>query len=723
MADNDIIYLEDFIEPEHLLGQIDIDEQLSKLHKHVAKGYEDNFERSDDLVDMWELYKCKLNQNQTYSGESKIFIPIVHNAVNARKTRFVNQIFPQSKRHVECITTDGTIPDSILSLAEHYIGATKLRTQVIPAVCVNGDVEGQYNLYVSWKTIERTIKRRVKLPVDPRSGQVKGQGKDEAILLETVKDGMPDVEVIHDSDISILPKTADSIDDAIESGGSASIIRRWSKATLDRMSDEGVIDKGAAEKLIEDMDAVSSKINVRNTKKKLVEGTGQKVSSGKQIEVYEIWTKLKIKEKKTNSKKGSSLNSVTSSLKRRPKRKLCQIFHRSDGTVLGCRENVYWNNRCPILSCPVVKIGGQFKGDSRVKFCDKMQYAANDAVNIAMDSAMYSLMPIVLTDPERNPRVASMIMSMAAIWEVDPKSTQIVTFPDLWEKGFGIAEQAKNVILQTLSVSPAAITQTGVKKKPSQAELANEQAVDILTTADAVTVLEEGILTPLIQWFVDLDYQFRDRALTIKKYGPMGVEANMEEVEPLQMNERFEFRWLGVEAARNASQIQQQIAGMNVLRGIPPQMYMGYELNLGPMIASFVEATFGPRLSQQTFKPMRATLSLPPEQENELLVGGFEVHPAPADDDAQHIQIHGQLLKMAGPLADPHGMVRTHIQAHMVQMQRKQQAQQPQGQPGAPGGPPGARGLPGQQGQGLSLCAALRVPRTRLVPFQLSNRT
>ena len=119
MAKKDHIYLDEYEEPEHLLGDKDIEEQLFKVYQNVAKGFQDGSDRVDTIVDYWDIYNCKLNEKQTYNGESQVFVPLVHNALNARKTRFVNQIFPVSGRHVECITVDGGIPDGILSLVEH----------------------------------------------------------------------------------------------------------------------------------------------------------------------------------------------------------------------------------------------------------------------------------------------------------------------------------------------------------------------------------------------------------------------------------------------------------------------------------------------------------------------------------------------------------------------------------------------------------------------------
>ena len=82
--------------------------QLIDLYHDVKKGFTDQKERADDQQDYWDIYNNKLGQNQFYSGNSQIFAPIVYNAINARKTRFINQIFPMSGRCVEVVSEDGT---------------------------------------------------------------------------------------------------------------------------------------------------------------------------------------------------------------------------------------------------------------------------------------------------------------------------------------------------------------------------------------------------------------------------------------------------------------------------------------------------------------------------------------------------------------------------------------------------------------------------------------
>ena len=209
----------------------------------------------------------------------------------------------------------------------------------------------------------------------------------------------------------------------------------------------------------------------------------------------------------------------------------------------------------------------------------------------------------------------------------------------------------------------------------------------MLTTAEAVSVLEENILSPLLTRIVEYDHQFRDKAMLVRSFGEVGRKAIMEEIEPTQIDRRFEFKWLGVEAAKNAARMQQQIAGINVLRGIQPQMYPGYKLNLAPVLVQMVENLFGPRLAPLVFTE-ETELSVDPNIENTMMEHGFDAPIHPADDDMAHMQAHMQAMQAT---QDLHGTIRKHLTRHQQQMQHKAMAQQHQvsGTPQQPGGAPG----------------------------------
>jgi hypothetical protein len=664
---------------EELSTRKSVNKALLDIYKDVEKGFDDQRPRADQQMDDWDIFNCVLGSKQFYNGTNQLFMPIVRNAIEARKTRFTNQIFPTSQRNVEVISSDGETPNALVALLEHYIKKARLRTQVMPALMKNGDVEGQYNIYVSWRKTKRHVVQRVRKPVEIDEGISDPDEDIETIEEETLTHGSPLVEVIADSDVLVLPQTADSEDDALAEGGSVTILRRWSKARIRRMIKEGDLEKQAAEKLLKVMADETGGSQRHDKPKEMVDAAGiKKDGRGKFALVYETWTVLAIEGE----------------------RRICRAYLGGPDNVLGCKRNPLWSDHLPLISSAVAKVQGAFKGKSQIDPVRDLQYLANDTINESADSAVYALMPIVMTDPAKNPRVGSMILSMAAIWETNPNDTKFAQFPEMWKQGLEMVATIKSEVFQTLSVNPAAITQSNSLKKQNQAEVAQNAQVDILTTADAVTVVEEGILTPMLNRMIELDHQYRDEEMAVAQYGELGHRANIEKIPPVQFNRHYQFRWLGVESARNAQMIQQQIAGMNVIRGIPPEQLNGYKVNLVPVISKFIENTFGPRLAPLIFISPEMQMPVPVNEENMLLSEGYKVPTHDMDDDDQHIQAHMMAMKMNEAQGATGGTARKfqeHIFLHMQQKAKKQQAAmaQQQGAPGVPGGAgPGVAGTP-----------------------------
>lgn len=674
---------------DELLEDSGVEKAALEIYQDIAKGFQDQWERSNSQMDYWDIYNCQLGPNQFYSGNSKIFAPIVHDAINARVTRFTNQIFPQSGRNVEVSASEDK-PEALMALLEFYIRKCRLRTKVIPAMLRNGDVEGQYNLVVGWTRNERHVAMRVHRSPTVDALSLPGDEEFDDIQEETIVHQYPSVDVVADADTLVLPATAASIEEAIEMGGSVTVARRWSKAKIRKLIRDEEIDKKRGQTLLENMASLSRQ-QYPDKQKAMADAAGIKVDGGKVIAlVYMTYTKIKI-------------DGV---------RRLVRIYYAGENQILSVRLNPYWCDKVPVLSCAVEKVEGSFKGHSKVKFVDTLQYAANDALNEGMDAAAYALMPIVMTDPQKNPRTGSMVLNVAAIWETSPNDTKFANFPPLWKDAFTIVSQAKDQIFQTLGVNPAMLPQQMMApgKKPNQAAIANEQQIDLLTTADAVTNVEIEILTPLLQWFVALDHQYRDEKMTVRAFGEMGMQVEMEEIEPVQMDRRFEFRWFGVEAARSAQQMQQKMAGINVLRSLPPQAYPGYELNLAPVISQFIEDLFGPRTAPRVFTDIRHKLTLQPEFENQLLEAGYPLLVNPMDDDAAHMQAHMKEFQTHG---DIHGTVREHMMRHQMQMQQKQQAMMMQQQAALQGA--------GAQPSGPRRGAVPGTPRTQGPPGMIHN--
>lgn len=686
-----------FSRDRDLLGRKDskLRKYLDKLFDQIMRGWQDQANRSDNQMDWWDTYFCKLNRNQFYDGNAEIYVPIIRDAINARATRFVNQLFPASGRYIDVTTSDGKQPWEIIGLLSHYIRQGKLKTKVFKPLSRNGDIEGQYNLYVDWREYERQIvSRETHAPQVSMPGASPVDLPDEPdipdIVEEDVTEGCPVCEVLHDADVLVSPATSDSIDEALEVGGFVVIARRWTEEKVKAMAAAGEIDDGEADDLCEQMTVEADK-KTPNPEKRMVEAVGIQ-ERGKVVLVWEVWHKLTLNQRGEFAGRGTG--------QKGGRRRLCRIWFGPDRAALGAKRNPFWNDRCPLLSEPVEKQSGSFKGQSLVEPVASMQYEANDAANEMADADHYGALPIVAVDPDFAGQ-APLIMNVAAIWQVKPESVKFMEFPDLGQRGLRRIQAAMAAIMRSLGVNPAMITSQS-SGKLNQAEIANEQQVDLLTTAEAASVLADGIGTPMLGWMVDLDHQFRDADLTIRQYGIMGIEAKMMDVAPLQNRHRYLFSWCGAEEARlNIAMQQQGTAFINVARGLRQEIQAeGYQLRLGPMLEKAALNIFGAQTGSQTLIDMRHTMSIPPNQENELLEDGFDLPVQPLDQDLEHLKAHQPLMQTG----DPHGVVRMHIALHLKQLQAKQQIQmqqaamqsmQQQGAPGVPGGAgPGVAGTP-----------------------------
>ena len=308
-----------------LLDKPGVEKAALELYKDIEKGFQDQWERSNSQMDYWDIHNCQLGPNQFYSGNSKIYLPLCHDAIAARVTRFVNQIFPQSGRNVEVSASEDK-PEALVALLEFYIRKCKLRTRVIPSLLRNGDVEGQYNLLIGWTRNERHVAMRVHKGPTVDALKIEGEEEFDDIQEETIVHQYPSVEVIADADTLILPATSASIEAAIENGGSVTVVRRWSKAKIRQLIRDGELDKEEGQALLANM-ASKARQQYPDKQKAMTDSAGIKVDAGKSMAlVYLTYAKLKIEGE----------------------RRLCRMYFGGENKTLSVKRNPYWNDKVPI---------------------------------------------------------------------------------------------------------------------------------------------------------------------------------------------------------------------------------------------------------------------------------------------------------------------------------------------------------------------------------------
>jgi len=251
----------------------------------------------------------------------------------------------------------------------------------------------------------------------------------------------------------------------------------------------------------------------------------------------------------------------------------------------------------------------------------------------------------------------------------------------------------KAQIMESMDVNDAMMGRAPAGRKNAQA-IAQQESSAMATIADPVRRFESGIMDPLLEWFYELDQQFRDDDLLIQVEGEVGLAAKAQRIPPQAFSQRYFFKWQGVEQTMGAQRVQQMIGFMNVLRGMPPQALNGRTLDISPIIDYGAQVVLGPNMAPRVIIDNRGKMSIDPEIENEIMGNNMDMQVSPLDDDTEHLQSHQAAAKMTGDLS---GHFRKHMMMHAAQAQAKAQAAAPvaKGQPGVPGGGGGQPGVAG----------------------------
>jgi hypothetical protein len=638
-----------------------------KMYTTIVEAFEEEKrEQIEQIEKNWDIYNCELTDEQVYSGDSQIFVPIVRDAVDARVKRFAGMLFPNVGNLISVISETGVTPQATMSLLQRHVRFAELRT-LIPGLLLNGDIEGQWSILMDWKKTEREVTRKKSTP-----GTLPDDDPIVDVSRETIIDEGPSVEVISAQDLAVIPATISDIQDA----EIVAIARRLSEDQLDDYVEEGWFLQDAVDKLLKDPGKKWAAKD-RSAEAGIKLKTGQKFAM-----IYMVYAKMKVPRSK--------------------KKVPCLLFLGGPDLVLGCVRNPFWSQKIPVISESIERVPGSFWGRSKVEPVAALQYQLNDVTNMGMDSAEYCLLPIVMTDPLKNPRVGGMLYGKAAIWETSPNDTKISSFPPLYKDALMIKNDIKQQIMESMDVNETMLGKAPQGRKNAQA-IAAQSSEAMATIGDFAKRFEVAVMDKQLEWMYELDAQFRDDDMLVMLEGQHGMQAVVETLKPSMMNETYWFKWNGTDAALGAQRIQQMMGMLNVFRGIPPDQLNGRRLDVGPILDFVAEATFGPTMTQNILIDERHKVSIKPELENEFLFNGGDVIPSPMDDDAHHLEVHHQGALMT---SDQNGSFRRHMQLHMTAMQKKQAAQQPQGSPGMPGAPqgqPGAAGtprpgaMPGQQ--------------------------
>lgn len=663
----------------------------AKLYEKIQKCFDNKQEQGDRCEEYWHIFNAELDENQQYMGNSQTYVPAVRDAIKKKIKRTLRQLFPVGHTHVTAVDPLGEEPFANLALAEHYIRNVHLKS-IVRSDLIAGAVTGQWALYVDWTKAYRDVRTLIRTPriVNKIAGEelngvdlddMDDEAFDETLEDEEVVTEGPEIVNAAVEDIVIYPPTCTDPKKAKASG----IKLRMSVDEVQRMIDEGVfVGDQKAQEFVDKMGQPDGGREKKTPPKQRTNEAGVKTEGTyKYALIYEIETKLKLDKDYAES---------------------CLVYYAGKDWPIGIIRNPQWSGLPPLITSQVERIAGTAYGKSEVEPVKWLQWCLNDFHAMGMDSAQYSMLPIVMTDPLKNPNYQSMVIGLAAVWLTDPKTTEFASFPAIWKDSAAITEFLKKQIQESLDVNDAVMGKMpqGRKNNAMIGAAQQEQQSEITDLAERY---EEEILNPLIDRIMMLDAQFRTEDLLVETMGEIGYRAKMAAIGPQDFGYKVSYRWAGTAYQMNLQRMQQMIAWVNVLRGIPPQQLNGRKLDVTPVLEFGTQHMCGPEMARRILIDERNMFTIPAEEENIMLFNGLPTMVHEADNHQEHLKIHQQVAVQTG---DPAGHFRTHIMEHMKAMQLAMQKQMGMQQPnqgaagqGMPGGAaPGVPGSPKPGGGG-----------------------
>ena len=653
-------------------------EAATKLYKTIAKAYENKQEQQDAIEEYWNIYSCKPDENQQYSGNSPGYIPAVRDCVNARAKRALKQLFPENYTHVEGLSSDGDTPYTALALLEYYIRRTNLKS-IVRSDLIAGDTTGQWNLMIDWTTAKRSVTKLVKR--NPVVSEIDGEDvsdleiedpnadQDEDTETEEITEELPEIVDFATEDLVVIPPTAMNLQKA----KAVSIRLRMSPDAVRGMVDDDVfiLPKDTD---IDDFCKPDAQRDRKNPQKRQAHEAGVRTQgTDKYALIFCVYTKLDLDEK----------------IDGEPVKSEAIVYYAGENDIVGIIKNPLWSGKRPIISAPIERVQGSFFGTSKIEPVKFIQWNLNDFWNLGQDSAFYSLLPMYAVDPLLTPQWANLTAGLSALWPVAPANVKQIEMKQLWKDSMQIVDAMKRQIWESMDVNEAMMGKMPQGRKNNQLMGAMQQEQQINIT-DHASRYEEEVLNPAMEMLFEFDQQFRTDDIMIEQRGQIGVKASVEVVPPMEWGARYFFRWTGTEFMMGTQRIQQEIAWMNVLKGIPPQQMNGLTLDVTPILTKISDHLFGPELSPRILVDKSNQYTVAPDVEDEILHNGMPADIHEADDDIKHLRSH---MKAASVNGDPQALYKHHMMMHMAQLQKKRQMQMAQQQPqqgGMPGGPGGA---------------------------------
>ena len=554
-------------------------EEVKHHHHLIKKLFEDKFKANANISRYWRIFNADRDVNHTYTGISQSYTPEVRAATSIICENVMASLFSDILKHVTVTSfEDAAVNNDITSLMEHYIKTSNLEAMCF-SILKSGVVTGQVCAKVEW-FVDKVKSNGTAIEFDDVTGE---SSIVDAEVVNVVQ--RPMLREIMVEDLVVYPATSSSINNA-------QIVCHRDYIHLEQLKEMiktnhiNNVNISDAERVYKNNSQIISSNEFAHILNRIKDNGMTEVSIGDVMPLYVEYFKCD----------GWSYIA----------------YWTDSGVLLGIVKNPLDSKKIPIISYALEMTEGSFFGTSKYSTVDTLQYQLNDNTDKLQDFFHFNLYPVTKVDPTACPYYATLTYSPGVVWPVPPNA--ISQDPPTYVDSNLIVsiQQAKQEIKEKMGITEL-LAGTATQGRKTNALIGALERTGNTTVAGYSRKFELNFLTPLMQMWFELDCQYRDESITAVNLGSTGVLSSLKDISVFDTPDKFIIEWSGLNNASTMQRIQQQIAAVNVLQGIPPQLYAGYRLNLIPLIQNMVDSAFGVTQGAQVFINLEAEMQANPQ--------------------------------------------------------------------------------------------------------------
>lgn len=368
--------------------------------------------------------------------------------------------------------------------------------------------------------------------------------------------------------------------------------------------------------------------------------------------------------------------------------KVCVV---NDAWVVALYPNPSYRKRRPWHVAKLIEVINECYGRGLVEAPASMQYAANDVGNLTVDSAVDALNPIVIVNDDLVTNYDSLQMAPRAKWFFNGAPNDAVHFitpPNVTAIGqsmmnlmIGLAQDAS---MTNFAVQGVPAPRGRGRAQNTATGMAQLAAAGSAGMRAALTRLEKQWMVPILKTNYEMQEQFMSDRMLIVMGGEKGSPLIEKEIGFEDVVGDYVFTWKGAQQVQERMALTQGLQGvvglMAQIRASDPEAAASFRIKFGPIFKRILTDALGVAWADEVIETPEDERSMDPVLELDLLANHRPVDPQAGDDDAGHLEVQLSALQAEPFLSDPiaRQMLMAHCEKHVAQGQAKQAAAQQQ---------------------------------------------